>query len=548
MQNLNSVSNDTSGSVVIFDDDVNVSDIIVDLLKKKENILLNAPAGTGKSFLLRLVSEKIKNKTQKIFYCTGTTGVASINLNQKECDVWASTLHRWAGIGLGDAPIENLITKVKYNRQAFLRWKSCNILIVDEVSMLGGKLFEKLDKIGKAIRKSNKPFGGIQLLLSGDFLQLPPVKDIPPFEKKELWESLNFKFVVLDQPKRYDDLKYFEMLSRIRKNKQTKDDYKKIKRRMRSYEKLCEILEKNSDKTNVIKPTILMAKRVDVESKNISELKKLSGKPKCFFAQDNHIIFKKKFRTEEYEKKYTQLLDDCIPNKIYLKKGAQVMLKVNISVEEGLVNGSRGVVLEYAENIVKVRFVNGKTKFIEKHVWDVKDKKGIASREQFPLILAWCMTIHKSQGCTFDYAVVELGNNIFAEGQAYVAMSRIRNMKGLFVSSFSTRSFKICEKALKYTEYIESHKINIKNYDFRNIETDDFENFDDEFDNNQEDEEILKSVFGEAKNKKAKIFLGGYGISSKSDWKRWLVKNHVDKGGDPDTCRKIIEYGRIIGY
>lgn len=430
-------------------------DIILSL-NNHENIILHAPGGTGKTFILRQIAIYLKKQGREVA-CCATTGIAAINLNIPEEQIVATTLHSWAGVGLAKQAPKKLFVKVNHDSRAKKRWRQVEVLILDEVSMFGATLFEKLDYIAKKIRlDKDTPFGGIQLVLSGDFLQLPPVKDQWVFKSKA-WKCLNITPFIFNQPKRYDDEDYFNLLLRIRKGKQTYSDLKKLKARVKAHDLLKKDI-KSLKTTNIVKPTILYSRRVDVDYHNEKELKKLKTPTKEYMADD---IFTKHSDYARYDY-YIKTLDDIIPKSIALKIGAQVMLKCNLDVKKGLANGSRGVVLEMTDEYVKVRFINGLKVRVSPHVWEIQDKDAKATRAQIPLILAWSLTIHKSQGATLDYCVCDLGPSVFAFGQSYVALSRVRNLKGLFVSDFYPSSIKTSKTALKYDEELEKKSEEMK--------------------------------------------------------------------------------------
>lgn len=414
-------------------------------LSNKRNVLLYGPGGTGKSYTLKEIYSHLVYHGVNV-YMTATTGIAALNLSENSLSVKASTLHSWAGIGLGKSSAKSLIKKIIDSPNYRNRWRYTDVLIIDEISMLGKKLFDKLDEISKSVRDNERPFGGITLILSGDFMQLPPVKDDWIF-KSELFHNLNIRPFIFYEPKRYDDIEYFEILLRVRVGEQTLEDLQSLKSRHKSFSKLRKILSKNKDKVNILKPTILYSKRVDVQFYNDRELQKIDRPSKTFIAKDTLTSLNENVNIEHYE----YLLDDIIPNTITLKEGAQVMLRFNYDVNAGLVNGSRGVVLSITNEGVFVRFVSGIKILITPHTWEFEDNKNTISRRQIPLILAWAMTIHKSQGCTLDYAICDLGPSVFEYGQAYVSLSRVRNIKGLFISDFYEGSIKTSKTAKKYS-------------------------------------------------------------------------------------------------
>jgi len=417
-------------------------------LLTRNNVLLHSFAGSGKTVLIAKLAVLLSEKKTR-FDITAMTGMAAVNINngieraKKETglDIFvknATTLHRWGGIGLARETKTELVEKVKSNYGAMKRWQKTSVLIIDEVSMLGAELFDKLDYVAKKIRKNDTPFGGINLLCVGDFYQLPPVKDEWVFES-EKWEDMHFTCVTLSIPKRFDDKEYCEMLIRIRNGTFTNEDFRFLKRRTR----------KRFDPKSAVKPTILFSKRIDVVKYNMDELEKLPGEAVVFSAQDS-IVNKKNTPRYGDVRKYVHLLNDNIPEKIALKVGAQVMLKVNLSTEEGYVNGSRGVVTSINANCISVLFMNGQTKIIDLHTWTHEKKNIRIIRKQIPVILAWSLTIHTSIGCTLDCVLCDLGYSVFCFGQAYVCLSRLKNADNLYITSLERKSFIYSKKVERY--------------------------------------------------------------------------------------------------
>ncbi len=363
-------------------------------------------------------------------------------------DLQTRTLHSWAGIGLGKDTKEKLFAKVMCRSKNRKLWQKTDILIIDEVSMLGKSLFEKLDYIGRQIRQRDYlPFGGLQLIFSGDYLQLPPIRDTFIFESS-IWDEMFIQVVPFITPKRYNDPAYFDMLLRIRKGNQTQQDINTLHQCVLKYDKL----KQTNNTTFQVMPTILHSRRIDVSTYNNKKLKKLTTKQVIYKATDSFIKLKSKVSKEYYQK----LLNDSIPERISLKPGSQVMLKVNLDVSNGLVNGSRGVVTECDKESVVVKFRNGKDIRIAPHTWEIKDDSMKSARTQIPLILAWSLTIHRIQGSTLDCAVCNLGQSIFEKGQAYVALSRVRNLDGLYLTNFYEKAIQVNKKALEFDNEINS--------------------------------------------------------------------------------------------
>jgi ATP-dependent DNA helicase PIF1 len=424
-----------------------------------QNILLQGPGGTGKSFLLRLLAQNMKHNKRNV-YCTATTGIAALNLSEGT-DLRTRTLHSWAGIGLGKDTKEKLWAKIQSNKKSRERWQNTDILIIDEVSMLGKSLFEKLDYIGRKVRECEiLPFGGIQLIFSGDFLQLPPIKDDFPFESP-VWNRCNFYVIPFLTPRRYNDLEYFEMLLRFRRGEHTQADLRAINACVKKYDEFKKVQNQPSkkkiklDDEPVIKPTILHSRNIDVDKVNSDELEKIEAESEIYFAKDHYMpVTTEGASRGGSERFYENMLEETMSTCIQLKPGAQVMLKTNLDLEGGLVNGSRGVVLKCHSDSVDVKFNNDRRVKIVPHTWEFQDECMIASRTQIPLILAYSTSIHKSQGCTLDNVICNLGQSIFLDGQAYVALSRVRNLGGLYLSSFYSRSIKANQKALDFENSI----------------------------------------------------------------------------------------------
>lgn len=433
---------------------------IINSIENKENILLHGPGGCGKSYCLKYIANYFQLKG-KVIACTSTTGVSAINLCDAERKISATTLHSWSGIGMGTLSAKKLVARIIIKKEARERWLNTEILILDEVSMLGSTLIDKLDYIGKNIRHDDRPFGGLQVIFSGDFLQLPPVKDDWAFNS-DVWESVKFHPYILTEPKRYDDLDYFNMLLRVRSGLHTLVDEKAIKARIIAYKKFLEVVKNSKENTNIIKPTRIHSKKKDVDQENFTELEKLDGEIEEFIAIDNFTKITDKAKPEYY----FEALDENIPRSIALKKGAQVMLKFNLDIKQGFVNGSRGVILDIDSDnqTVLVRFLNGKKLLVEKIAWTNEDKDGIATRLQIPLILAWANTVHKCQSVTLDYAIIDLGPDIFCDGQAYVALSRVRNFKGLFITNFLSSSLRVNKEALGYSNKLDEYFLEFKKY------------------------------------------------------------------------------------
>lgn len=407
------------------------------------NMLISGPGGSGKSYLIKYLNLLGETLNKKIQVCA-LTGCAALLLN---CH--AKTLHSWAGIGLGTEDKPKIISKIKKNKYLVKRWRKIDCLIIDEVSMMSKKLFDLLDEIGQEIRMNNKPWGGIQLILSGDFYQLSPVGDKEEEDsskfcfESENWNKTIQKSFILDKIFRQEDNSFINLLDDIRQGKFNKEDLNLIK----------QCLLKNS-KDLEIKPIKLYPTKNKVNKLNKIELDKLESKEELFECKFN-LSKKSKYSDEEIEREKKYLLKNSLfDEKLILKKGCQVMCISNLDLNKGICNGSTGKVIDFIDGKPKVKFYNNQEIVIESQVWK-SEKIPELSVEQVPLILAWAVTIHKSQGATLDIAEIDVGNSVFTTGQTYVALSRVKNLEGLYLKSFNENKIKVDSKVTKFYNNVE---------------------------------------------------------------------------------------------
>ena len=419
-----------------------------------DNIFITGPGGTGKSALITKIYQHAITCEKKI-HVTALTGCAAVLLN---CN--AKTVHSWAKIGLGNGTIEQAIQKVNFDRFAKASWRSTQILVIDEVSMLSLKLFNMLNEIGRFIRKSRKPFGGIQLIFCGDFYQLPPVgsKDDPDtmkfcFESSE-WNTVFSRDCQIQLIKifRQTDEIYSTILNQIRVGK-----FKKT-----SHELLMKHVGRKPDSSLVTEPTRLYPIKSKVEHINASKLNAIDTAVQTY--EINYVTDLKTNGTvaEKYveysEKTILAELNYLAGNltcdkKVHIKVGAQVMCVVNYKSDTGagidICNGSQGIVMGFCEGYPIVKYNNGITRTMYRHVWPSEKIPNIGV-SQVPLILAWALTIHKSQGATLDAAEIDVGSEVFACGQTYVALSRVKSLDGLYLTSFDVNRIQIDKKVREY--------------------------------------------------------------------------------------------------
>jgi ATP-dependent DNA helicase PIF1 len=417
------------------------------------NIFITGPGGSGKSALMKQIYQHSTEQKKRI-HVTAMTGCAAVLLNCK-----AKTLHSWANIGLGNNLLEEIVYKINKNKRSKAMWKLTDILVIDEVSMLSLKIFNLLNAIGKKLRQNLRPFGGIQIIFSGDFYQLPPVgsRDDPEstqfcFESKE-W---NNAFEIENQIQlrtiyRQTDFEYTQILNQIREGKIKRSSITVLNNYV------------NRDKSDEILVVKLYPTRSKVEQINKTEMEKLDSQSKEFKLNlETNLEMSNSDKTRrlnfskteiDYELEY--LTKNVMCEKILvLKRGAQVMSNINIKDEfDNLLvcNGSQGQITEFDTKTGSpiVQFNNGHIMKMHGHIWKSEKIPGVGV-SQIPLMLSWALTIHKSQGVTLDNAEIDIGSNVFACGQSYVALSRLKSLDGLYLKSFDVTKIRINEKVKEF--------------------------------------------------------------------------------------------------
>jgi len=368
---------------------------VMDFLLRGDHVFLTGGGGVGKSYLLAAIDHDFPGmkhrfsgtRLPRIQMCA-LTGCAALLLGHK-----AKTLHSWAGIGLGKGTMGELYVKIRRNTKSMRNWLLTDLLIIDEVSMMTAELLDKLNELGKKIRKSTKPFGGIQVLLVGDFYQLPPVnrgdeKTQFAFESA-VWKEAAFTCVELTIIQRQKDEGFQSILKEARRGALTKES--------------CQVLrqyEGRDWRSQKIRPTLLFPRRSEVELINDTNLKALKGQRETFKAR---LVYDGKMPNgfvesdEGFQRALTKMdADGAYSTQLELVQEAQVMLIANIDPEAGLVNGSRGVVAGFcpSSRLPMIEFMNGARKLIGQHNWPIEDYE-FCARSQIPLRLAWAVTIHK---------------------------------------------------------------------------------------------------------------------------------------------------------
>eukprot|EP00929_Paragymnodinium_shiwhaense_P066693 TRINITY_DN33484_c0_g1_i1.p1 TRINITY_DN33484_c0_g1~~TRINITY_DN33484_c0_g1_i1.p1 ORF type:complete len:889 (+),score=242.41 TRINITY_DN33484_c0_g1_i1:171-2837(+) len=421
------------------------------------NLFITGAAGTGKSFLLRYIVQELSAKHPGKVAVTAPTGLAAVN-------VGGQTLHSFAGIGLwqknmaaAGREISNakayLLSMVRSNATTRNRWLNTRVLVIDEVSMLDPELFDHLESVARSLRRSGKGFGGLQLILCGDFLQLPPIDDskdgsvreyafcfeTPAWQKCGLHEGC---IILREAVRQRGDSAFVDLLNQLRAGRCSPEALAACAS--------CHISRKAPPRDGIV-PSRLYCMNRDVDSENNARLRALPGEERKYASGDNFTP-RDGFAsvTPAEKKKLVDLLERSVPQSLLLKKDAQVIL-LRKHAAAGLVNGSRGRVSQLKEKSVVVLFDTGQHVEVWPEKFTQHGSSALGSRLQLPLKLGWALTIHRSQGMTLTRAEVQL-DSAFSCGQAYVALSRLTGFGGLWIGGrgITPEQVKAHPSALKF--------------------------------------------------------------------------------------------------
>lgn len=400
---------------------------VLNAIKNGRNVFFTGSAGTGKTFTLRRLIDMLYSMyDNKTVHVTASTGIAATHIG-------GTTLHSFANIGLGLDKVEDCVKKITKFRQVGERWRSARVLIIDEVSMVSADFFTKLDLIAKALRANRKPFGGIQLVLSGDFLQLPSIDKKGGFLFDcEAWKNAISCTIQLTTVFRQRDAGFIALLQNIRKGIVTDQDDIMLRLQMSRFERKSE---------EDVQPTKLYSHRHAVDEENVLQLNRLKGTPMIYVASDYGP------QKDSAEKLF------MAPTRLTLKLHAQVILISNLDPPM-LVNGSRGIVVSFDPETrdPTVKFDCGITQTISPMKFESKRGDDVlVSRNQIPLLLGWALSIHKSQGMTLDLMETDI-SKCWDPGQAYVALSRATALSGLRLLGYRRECIKADPHVLAFYE------------------------------------------------------------------------------------------------
>jgi hypothetical protein len=402
-----------------------------DILKLGHNAYLTGSAGAGKTFLLNRYIEHLKKNNVEVAV-TASTGIAATHMG-------GVTIHSWSGLGIRHRLTEQDIDALEERRYLFERFQNTRVLIVDEVSMLHHFRLDLVERIIRSFKRNNLPFGGMQVILCGDFFQLPPVSRAPEPEAKfiyhsDAWNEMNLKICYLHEQHRQTDDACVKVLNDIRGNRVSEETLIPLRLRYKKEPKIS------------IPPTKLYTHNVDVDSVNDEEIEALDGEGEVF---------------EMTSRGHTPLVEalkkSCLaPEKLRLKIGARVMFVKN-NMDAGYVNGTLGKVAAFENGAPMVETAQGKRIMATPMAWVIEEEGKVkAEITQVPLRLAWAITVHKSQGMSLDAVEVDLSKS-FEKGMGYVALSRVRTLDGLKLLGLNKTALEVNPEVLEFdNELLES--------------------------------------------------------------------------------------------
>lgn len=399
-------------------------DQALDILKTGANVFLTGEPGAGKTHTVNRYVRYLKRHGVKPAI-VASTGIAATHIG-------GMTVHSWSGIGIADWLSARHLDRIASTEVLHKRISSATVLIVDEVSMLSAQVLDMVDTVCRTVRRSDAPFGGLQTVLVGDFFQLPPVsrkgQKAEYAFRSNAWRDLDPVICRLEGQYRQNKGAFVELLRAIRAGTVEEEHFSVLKSRFVTREGIPERITK------------LYSHNADVDKVNEAELEQLPGSP--------HVFTMRKHGRKSVAEALTR---GCLsPEELRLKEGAAVMCTRN-HPQEGYMNGSTGIIVGFDEEsgAPRVRLTSGREIVMAEAEWAVEENgKQVASIVQYPLRLAWAMTIHKSQGMSLDAALMDLSRT-FEYGQGYVALSRLRSLEGLHLLGCNRRALEVHPEILE---------------------------------------------------------------------------------------------------
>jgi len=386
----------------------------LEILKTGANIFLTGEPGAGKTYVLNKYLDWLSGTGISVAI-TASTGIAATHIG-------GVTIHSWSGIGARDTLTQYDLDKIATNEKTVRRVKKAKVLVIDEISMLDGRVLDMVDAVCRTIKQNGESFGGMQVILVGDFFQLPPIAGRGEMSRfafeSRAWEGAKFLTCYLTEQHRQEDEMLLGLLGSIRKNDIDESHYTLL-----------------SDQKDIgyedIEPTKLFTHNKDVESMNTSRLNELNTERASY-----------KMEAKGSKPRVEGLVKNCLsPQVLELRKEAMVMCTKN-NFEVGYVNGTLGRVIDFdiEDKYPIIETSDGREIKITPQSWSVEeDGKVLAEITQVPLRLAWAITVHKSQGMSLDAAEIDL-RNAFTYGQGYVAISRVRSLTGMKIIGLNSQA------------------------------------------------------------------------------------------------------------
>jgi ATP-dependent DNA helicase PIF1 len=395
----------------------------LEILESGENVFVTGGAGSGKSYLIRHFMQDLNPKQ---FPILASTGAAAVLLGGR-------TFHSFFGLGIMDGGADKTFSRASEDAKVCKRIAAVEGIVIDEISMIPSSALETAERICQVARDSHLPWGGMRVIVVGDFAQLPPVTRSGQLRewcfRSSLWERSGFQPCILSHNQRVNDDEFLDILADVRRGVVTPKVKNFLSSRMREHD--------NDDKS-----TRLFPRRDQSEFFNNKELAEIPSEEvvidSIYLGLDKHIEILKK--------------NGPIPGQVRLKEGCRVMFLQN-DMQKRWVNGTRGWVREIDPEKITVEKDNGREVSVEKSQFSLQDADGniVASVINFPLTLAYATTIHKSQGATLEDLWVDL-TRLWEPGHAYVALSRLQNGNGLKLLGWSSRSFIADPQVMQFYE------------------------------------------------------------------------------------------------
>ena len=397
--------------------------LALEILLAGESALLTGPAGTGKTFVLNQFIRIAKSEGKHVSV-TATTGLAATHLG-------GTTIHSWSGLGVLDELPSGFVERLPKGRREII--EKTDVLIIDEISMLHDYRLDMVDEVCRLVRRKDVPFGGIQVVMSGDFFQLPPINRSDSRQggfvvTSNVWRELEPTILYLDEQFRQNDDSLLAILTAMRAGDVRRHHAEQL------------LARADAEPPHAAELTELHTVNVDVDRINLQKLAELPG---------DELIYS---QATTGSQNYVDTLQRSVlaPPTLTLKKGALVMAVKN-DPNRRYANGSIGTVtaFEPGSEFPIVTFRSGREVTMSPDTWELRDgDKKRAGISQVPLRLAWAITVHKSQGMTLDAARIDL-RKAFVEGMGYVALSRVKSLDNLYLSGINRMALAISEVALE---------------------------------------------------------------------------------------------------